>query len=523
MKKSVSLCLVFFILVGILSGCGINNTSSSTEIKSGADFSYPIETDETLQYWYIDYTAGKVNRQEAPLHQAFEKNTGVKLEYIPVSSSVATEQFNLLLASGNLPDIISYDWLKISGGPQKAVDGGHIMKLNELLENHMPNLSALFEAKPEYEKQVRSDNGDICIVPSYRGAEELLTYCGPIIRKDWLDDLGLEVPETLDEWYTALTAFKNEKGASGAFACLPEFLLLFISGAYPVSMTNYSEDFYVDDNGEIVYGPIQPHMKDALKVFNKWYKEGLIDANIASLDANALNSKMTTGQAGASIGLNGGALGKWLTAMQSVDEKYNLVGTKYPVVNKGDKPFMGQMDNDIMPSGQAISAKTKNPELCARYLDYFFSEEGISLFNYGEEGVAHDVVNGEKIFKEEVLKSGDLAKYADIGGGQSVQQWDAYKQNLVFENQREAVENWRYTDAQKHIIPAVNYTSDESAEISKLMSDIETFKDEKFFQFMFGFEDIDAGFDAYVEQIKAMGIDKVAQHKKAAVERYNNR
>ena len=35
-----------------------------------------------------------------------------------------------------------------------------------------------------------------------------------MIRKDWLDDLGLEVPETIDEWYTALKAFKEEKGAT---------------------------------------------------------------------------------------------------------------------------------------------------------------------------------------------------------------------------------------------------------------------------------------------------------------------
>lgn len=522
MKKLMCFSLAIMLLAGIASGCQKQTNGGTTAIQAGDSFSYPIETDEKLQFWYVDYTAGKVKREEAPLYQEIAVRTGVDVEYIPVSVSVATEQFNLLLASGNLPDIVMYEWLDFPSGAQSAVDGGHILNLNELVRDHMPNLRAYLSTSEVLEKQAKNDEGNYCFVPSFRGDDKLLTYTGPIMRKDWLDDLGLAVPETLDEWHTALKAFREKKGAETPFVCPPEYISMFMGGAYPISMGGFSEDFYLE-NGQVVYGPIQPACKEALKVLSTWYKEGLIDPNIASVDTNAINAKMTNGQAGASIGLAGGALGKWMLNMQSVDPNYNLVGTKYPVVNKGDMPYMGQIDNYMMSQGQAISASSKNAALAARYLDYFFTEEGIKLYNYGAEGVAYDLVDGKPVFKESILRSGQLDMYANIGGAQGVQQWEAYSQNLMFENQKEAIANWEYSDAASHLMPPVTYTTEESNTATKLLSDIKTFKDEKFFKFLLGVEDIETGFDAYVEQIKSMGIDKVISCKQAALDRYNNR
>lgn len=522
MKKLMCFGLAMMLCVGIASGCQNKTSGGGSSIQEGADFTYPIKTDEKLQYWYVDYTAGKTKREETPLDQEMVKRTGVTVEYIPVTSSVATEQFNLLLASGNLPDIVAYEWLNFPAGAQSAVDGKQILNLNQLIEDHMPNLKAYMAADETRSKQAKNDAGNYCFVPSYRGDEELLTYTGPIIRKDWLDELKLDIPETLDEWYTVLKAFKEQKGAESPFVCPPEYVSMFISGAYPVSMGGYSEDFYLED-GKVVYGPIQPSCKEALKVLSKWYKEGLIDANIASVDSNAINAKMTNGQSGASIGLAGGGMGKWLLNMKNTDSGYDLVGTTYPVVNKGDKAYMGQRDNTISGHGQAISATSKHPEVAARYLDYFFSEEGINLVDFGVEGVAHDVINGKPIFKESILQSGELDRYANIGGGISVQKWDSYSQNLLFENQKTAIQNWGKTDADKHLMPPITYSKEESSKATKLMSDIKTFKDEKFFKFLLGVEDVETGFDAYVAKINEMGIDTVIACKQAALDRYNNR
>ena len=67
------------------------------------------------------------------------------------------EQFNLLLSSGDLPDIISYNWYEFPGGPQKAINDGYILKLNGLIEDYAPNLKRTLEENPEVDKSVKTD------------------------------------------------------------------------------------------------------------------------------------------------------------------------------------------------------------------------------------------------------------------------------------------------------------------------------------------------------------------------------
>lgn len=523
-KRSKVICGIVSLVVmaGITAGCTGGQRQGSVDLKPGEALSYPIQTDEKLQYWYVDYTSGNVKREEAPLWKELAVQTGVQVEYIPVSPSIAQEQFNLLLASGNVPDIVAYDWIGFPGGAQSAVDGGNILKLNDLMNDYMPHLKQYLSEDPFRDKQAKNDNGNYCFVPSFRGDEELLTYTGPIVRKDWLDDLGLKTPETLDEWYIMLKAFKEEKGAAAPFVCPSNLLTMFIGGAYPITTGGLTDDCYVED-GKVVYGPIQPSFKEAVKVLRQWYAEGLIDPNIASMDTNTINSKMTSGQSGASIGLAGGALGTWLTNMRNSGTGYDLVGTKYPVVHAGDTPYFGQLDLTMMNTAQAISSSCKNPALAARYLDYFFSEEGIALYNYGKEGEAYDLVDGKPVFKAEILQSGALNRYADVNGGLGVQQWGAYSQNLLFDNQREAIKNWGISNEAEHLLPAITFTAEESAEVTKKLSDIKTYQSEMFFKFIFGVEDIETGFDAYVNQIKSMGIERVVACKQAAYERFNSR
>jgi putative aldouronate transport system substrate-binding protein len=67
------------------------------------------------------------------------------------------------------------------------------------------------KAHPEYDRMIRTDNGSYYCFPMLRDDPRLLNATGLIIRKDWLDELGLAVPTTIDEWYTVLRAFKEKR------------------------------------------------------------------------------------------------------------------------------------------------------------------------------------------------------------------------------------------------------------------------------------------------------------------------
>ena len=94
-------------------------------------------------------------------------------------------------------------------GASKAAEDGIIARINPYLDTLAKDYKAVFTSKPEYEKNLRADNGDIYGFACFRGGKMSMVFFGPMIRKDILDKAGVAVPETIDEWHTALVALKN--------------------------------------------------------------------------------------------------------------------------------------------------------------------------------------------------------------------------------------------------------------------------------------------------------------------------
>lgn len=106
--------------------------------------------------------------------------------------------------------MMEYGWLVYPGGPEKAIKDNVIIELNDLIDQHAPNIKKYLDENPEIAKQVKTDSGVLYVVPSI-GIGTVNTFSGPLVRKDWLDDLGLQTPETIDEWTTMLRSFKEKR------------------------------------------------------------------------------------------------------------------------------------------------------------------------------------------------------------------------------------------------------------------------------------------------------------------------
>jgi len=227
---------------------------------------------EKLTYWmelHSNIAQITTNLGDTQFAQELQKRTGVEVEFQHPPAGQAPEAFNLLIAGGDLPDIIEYDWFtKFPGGPSKAIADGYIIKLNDILDQ-APNLKAYLESRPDIDKQVKTDEGEYYVFPFIRGEDSLLVTAGLIIREDWLKDLGLEPPTTIDEWYKTLVAFKEQKGAESGLVLNLSALSRSFSGAYGFCGTS---NFYVDD-GQVKYAFIQPGLKDFLAEMSKWYAE----------------------------------------------------------------------------------------------------------------------------------------------------------------------------------------------------------------------------------------------------------
>lgn len=320
-------------------------------------------------------------------YQVIEQKFNVKFKFLHPPQGLEQEQFNLMIASKQLLDIISWDWTEVPGGPGKLIREGIILKLNDIFNKYAPNISKVLAANPEARRQSMLDDGTFYMFPMLRLSENVRVNGGPAIRQDWLDRLGLKRPETIDEWYTVLKAFK-EKDANGNGDPNDEIPIVsegdqFLRMIFVVGW-RVTNNFFIKKDGTIGWGPIEPEYKDFLATMAKWYKEGLIDPDYITTDVKNFDAKVTSNRGGAFFAWMNGRLGRFNTLMRKNNPSFDLRATIWPKTNEGisytANPAMAWM---IEGPGAAITTANKKVELTAKILDYGYSDEGILLFNFG--------------------------------------------------------------------------------------------------------------------------------------------
>ncbi|MEK8129090.1 extracellular solute-binding protein [Paenibacillus filicis] len=540
MKKVVQTPIAATLILGLLAACSQTSGEApkspapSDAQNTAGPTKYPLETKGTLTYWIemnSSFLGLKSTLKDVPFYQDWQKHTGVTLNITEIPNGQSKEAFNLMLASGDLPDIVEYNWLTgAPGGPEKMISDGYILKLNDLIDKHAPNLKKYLKDNPDVDKMVKTDDGSYYVFPFIRKDDLVKTTEGPVIRKDWLDELGLQTPTTIDEWYTVLKTFKEKKGVAAplAFKNKPRALESLLNGSF-VGAYGVVKNFYLD-NGQVKYGPAQPGYKEFLMTMHQWYEEGLIDKNFAAADTKALDAAVTSGATGATIGGAGGGIGKWSPILTAADPKANLVPAPYPVLKKGDTPAFGQKEFSYSGAASAaISAKTKNPELAVKFLDYAYSEEGHNFFNFGTPGLSYNLENGYPTYTDLLLKNPDklspsqaMGLYIRAAGvGPFIQDKRFIEQFYAMPQQKDALTVWK-SDNEKHALPPVSIALEDASEYAQIMSEINTLVDETSLKIILGTLPADA-FDSYLTKLKSINLDKAIKITQAAYERYSKR
>jgi putative aldouronate transport system substrate-binding protein len=532
LKNVVISSTSILIVAAMLSACSNSATPESSSTATTTATTQPLT--KLTYFLEMNNNAAPVskNYNDREMYKELEKRTGVKVEYThpPIGPEQVKQALNLMVASNNLTDVIDFNWLSYPGGPEKAINDGVIIDLKDLIDKYAPNLSKILKDNPEVKKQISTDSGKIYSFPDLSLKNEQLTYTGPVIRQDWLDKLGLAAPTTVDEWYTALKAFKekdpngNGKADEIPFHINTDFWLRdssFLVGAWGIGF-----EFY-QDNGVVKYGVTQPEFKEYVKTMQKWYKEGLLDPEYATNDEKLFDAKVTGERIGSSIVLAGGGVGKFNQLMKDKNPKFVLQGITYPTLKKGDRAEIGQKINYFNGLGAAITKANKNPIETVKYLDYRYGEEGNLLFNFGVEGVSYTMENGYPKYTDLIMKNPQglpmaqaLSKYA----GSSPKLIDVrYNEQYSWTTPvlKQSVKNW--SDAiNKKKMPPVTPSPEESAKFASIMSDVNTYVGEMFNKFVMNAEPIE-NYDTFIKKLKSLNIDEAIKIQQAALDRYNKR
>ena len=184
-----------------------SSAAAETTAAGGAEapeaFSYPMAAGDKLQYW-CDLTttvsANYSNLGDTPFGQGWQENTGVEIEFLHPPTGQMKEQFSLILADGSLPDLMEYNWtVDYPGGPEKAIKDGVITPLNDIFAQYCPNITKYLAENPDIDRMIKTDEGHYYVFPFIRGDENLMNTIGLMVRQDWLEELNMEVPTTMDE------------------------------------------------------------------------------------------------------------------------------------------------------------------------------------------------------------------------------------------------------------------------------------------------------------------------------------
>lgn len=348
------------------------------------------------------------------------------------------------------------------------------------------------------------------------------------VRKDWLEKFDMDVPRMTDEYYKYLKAVrdKHPNGTSEAIGYIEQAKLAFlrraIMGSFGVGnrgATANNIDTEPGDKTKVRFYPISDGYKAMLEYVHGLYKDGLIAKNIFSIDAAKMGSALAKGTYGSIAYIAPGTIygGKAkqfvpVAPLQGPDGEHSFNSVKSALTTMGN--FV-------------ITNKVEYPAAVARWLDYFYSDEGAKLYNMGVKGVSYKETKDGVEYVDEItdnpkgLTEAEAKKpYVTQAGGNNpgIIKKAYYKGAESSQEQTDAAKIME-PDMLKEVWPAFTYTKRESEELDSLSDDIDKYVGESGDKLISGDMPL-SDWNKYVEKIKRMELDDYVEIKQAAYDRY---
>lgn len=563
-KRALALLMVASMTGSMLSGCGGNtgtnsdpttqkSTTTGTQQGSttaqGEDsiFNEPgtlpiVKEPVTLtifapangEYSYIDNTQTK----------ELEELTGIHLDWqIAAASENVRDKISVMFASKNMTDII-LTGVSASSRYDKASESmfgsqGLVLPLNEYLDTISVGYKAAFEELDGLRDYITTPDGNIYSLPNVDGSLHVQYNMKLWLNTTWLDNLGLSMPTTTDEFYNVLKAFKEQDAngngnpndeipfstvTSGAGTQIDGFLM------NPFQQTSENTKLYID-NGVVTYAPVQDNYKEGLKYLNKLWAEGLINPESFTQDrVNQVNVNEAGEDCviGAFLAQRPGYACDLTTIPNS--KKWEQYQSVAPLKGPDGQVTASWNPYVMYQTGMTyISSTCSNPEAAFRFLDYLATEEGTMRSAVGIEGVHWTAAEAG-----ETGMDGSPAVYKRTGADNTNQTWgqlaclirkpdmivgettnpDPYSEDVAPLTGRQIVMYRASLDHQKvqqpleSVMPDLYMSDADTAEMSLLSTTIQDTQKEMMVQFITGEKDIDSEWESYKASLESIGLSR---------------
>lgn len=481
----------------------------------------------TLTYMGNDtWCAGVSYNDGTAVQKEIENRTGIHIEWDTYSSDVETVLQTRLASMEGLPDMVEIPPFDSNVGVDTYSSNGVLIPLNDLIEEYAPNIKALFEKYPALEAMCTSSDGNIYALAGWWGDINDYVPDYLYIRQDWLNNLGLEMPKTVDELYDVLVAFK-EQDANGNGNPNDEIPMATKNGIKQLYylMTGFGYDtnslWYTDDSGKVHYAAVEDQYKEMLAFLNKCYSEGLISDD---LDGTLLTQNITEDKVGIVCHdpADNMASSDDLARTSNPDCDYEFM----PVIQADENGTARMTKRGLTWHYYGVTSACENPEAAVQWIDYVYaSQDGLMLYNYGIEGMSYEYDDSGEIRFTDLITNNETYTSA-FSALRSIGAWPTYFINDSGEAFMKIFEGTKVETACKEAygnmenpFPEMLGTAEESEVYTSIWPDLSTYLDEMFTAFVIGTESLD-NFDKYVETANSMGMQDIIDIKSAQYQRY---
>ena len=598
-KKIVSLLLTLTMAAGLISGCGSSSSSGTASTGSGgqtaenmeeavaaassaADSGLTKEEQEAVDAGILNLDGtlpiikdpaafeekyGKISAlivntadrvvpvEDLEMCKVWFEDTGIEFDWQAIPSEGAQEKINLMLASGEeLPDVFwNFGDGKSGNIVVQYADQDIFLPTEGLINEYMPNLKKILDDSENYWSEITAPDGHTYGFPYIEEMYGLVLTGGPLlINKTWLDEVGKEVPTTVDEWVDCLKAFRdggdlNGNGAAdeipmatwfGATDTFGSYNMFYrFTGAFGCADSYCGGNAYADHlrliDGKVTFTAQDEAFRKTAEFFNMLYNEGLIWNGSFEADESASYKSSLIKEDVARIGCFGTWTDQEITNLDVHDAYVAIPRLQGEAGMTGFENNYSELQDS---SNTAITTTCKFPHVIAKFVDYMVGDPAISIqSNWGAEGYNY-VKDDNGILRTPLDEQGRYVaqtEYTNFGEAR-VNSTTCRGSMIVLDEYYETVAGYAYDAvqllenqktngkedimAENDTIPRVMMTTDELSRLAQIQPTISDIVDRYINQWVTGGV-TDDNWNAYLGELQSAGVEELVSIYQSAVDR----
>lgn len=569
-RKKAAAAISGLMILSLLAGCGNNAISESSQTTVTADQpagsagtagseaaavspagEFPIVQDKiTLKVAAIDETyVGALG--DVDFVKWYEEKTNIHIEWVEIPRDGYKEKLNLMLTTGNLPDIILGMKLPSADTSAYGEDGTFLM-LDNYIEEYGVEIKRMMAENELIKDSITATDGHIYNLPLINDCLHNQYRTRAWINRDWLDAVGMEMPATTEEFEAVLQAFKDQDPNGNGIADeipmlgnnLPKNnIITYLMNAFIIMNGSDIQDpttmYLYMNQGKIDFTPDKEAYRDGLKWINSLVEKGLIDATSFTQDDTQFKQVIQNEDA-VQVGVVRADLicsymGEYMGTADHRIEQYKILPPLEGPEGVRNQP--SYLYASIGAGNFIITSSCKYPEAAFRWADGWYTEEATLFSWYGLEGsgwAAADEgsigLNGEPALYQRLPVEGaeQTIRLTNKFGNNTARLREGEQYEESIPEMKYAVEPILYFATRDTLVqyadptltvPPLTLTREEVAEISNIRTMINDYVEENMAVFALGARDIDKEWDAYVKEFSVLGLDRMLEVYQTAYER----